>query len=438
MTDAPRTVAAGPSGRTLGGHLGDPLYRTAYFLILGSGTTAVLGFVFWTVAAHSYSARVVGISSAMISAMVLLSGACQLGLTTVLVRYVPTAGSRARSLVLTSYAVTVLLSVLVGIAAAATSPLWSSSLGFLQHRPGWFIGFVFAVAFWTVFSLQDAVMTGLDGAHWVPVENSLFSLGKLVLVLALASAAPLAGPFIAWNAPVVAAVLGVTALIFARLIPGTRRIPRERGSGQRLLPAVAAGNYAASLFSLGVTYLMPVLVADATDPTRTAYFYAPWLIATALLLLAGNTSISMTVEAALDELRLGQLFRRSLIHTLRMLIPAVVVVAVAASPILSLFGHRYAHAGSGLLRLLALAALPNAIVTLGLAVARVQERPWALVLIQAGEFIPLVAVGEALLPSHGISGVGVAFLASQGLVAVAVLMTILRPLLRRSGRAARK
>ena len=38
---------------------------------------------------------------------------------------------------------------------------------------------------WGVFSLQDAALTGLRQAHWVPVENAIFGVLKLALPPAL-------------------------------------------------------------------------------------------------------------------------------------------------------------------------------------------------------------------------------------------------------------
>src|SRR5215218_3005420 len=84
-------------------HLSDPLYRTGYFLIIGTGITSVLGVVFWALAARSYSAHDVGINAAAISAMTLVSGACSLGLSAVLVRYLPIAGSSTHRLVSRAY-----------------------------------------------------------------------------------------------------------------------------------------------------------------------------------------------------------------------------------------------------------------------------------------------------------------------------------------------
>jgi O-antigen/teichoic acid export membrane protein len=432
VTEPSPTLTAEATEHRLREHLSDPLYRTGYFLIAGSGATSVLGFVFWSVAAHAYSARVVGLNSAVLSAMTLLSGACQLGLNTVLVRYVPVAGERTRALVMWSYVITASLSLILGAVVAIASPVWSPKLGFLAHQAGWLAGFAVATACFTVFSLQDAVMTGLQSAQWVPLENTLYATAKLVILVAISGAVTLAGPFLAWNVPAAIAVALISVLIFRRLIPAARRPAVSEGLDRRSVVGTAAGNFAASVLSMGVIYLVPVIVADEKGGSTTAYFYAPWLIATALLLLAGNTSASMTVEAALDAARLRQLFRRTASHTLALVVVLVAVVELAAPVILSLFGSRYSHAGSSLLRLLALGALPNAFIALGLAVARVQERGTVLIAIQAGEFVPLVALTLLLLPSHGLTSVGVAFLASQSAVALVLLATVLRPFLRGS------
>jgi O-antigen/teichoic acid export membrane protein len=418
----------GHSSSRLPGHLQDPLYRTGYLLLAGAGIGSLLGFAFWTLAAHKYPPRVVGLNSAAISAMILVSGISQLGLGAVLLRYVPAAAGRTRGLVLRSYGLAIGFSLVCGTVAALTSSLWAPSLRFVGHDPRWIAGFALSTAVWSVFVLQDSVITGLQAPHWVPIENSLFSAAKLVLLVALVGVAPVGGPFIAWNAPVGVAVVLITLLIFRRLIPDRRRratAPFER----RDLIRMATGNYLASLLSLPISFLMPVLVAYVTDPATTAYFYAAWLVAGGMQLVALNTASSLTVEGALAETQLGQLLRRSVIHTTWLVAPLSGVVFLAAPVVLRAFGGQYVHAGTPVLRLLALSTIPNAIVALGLAVARVQHRGRLLIAIQAAECIPLFGLTAVLLPAHGIVGVGIAFFASQAAVAFGLLIWMIRPLM---------
>ncbi len=69
--------------------------------------------------------------------------------------------------------------------AALTSGIWSPKLSFLSGG-GWLIGFVLAAAGDDVFTLQDSVLTGLRAAKWIPLENSLYALAKLLLLVVLA------------------------------------------------------------------------------------------------------------------------------------------------------------------------------------------------------------------------------------------------------------
>ncbi len=405
------------------------MYRTGYYLILGTGASGLLGVAFWALAARSYSAHVVGISAAAVSAIALVSGVCSLGLSAVLVRYLPVAGAATRTLILRSYAITIVLSLAIGVLVALTSDLWSPSMGFLNEGL-WPLGFALAVAAMTTFTLQDSVLTGLHGAAWIPLENSLYAVAKLVLLVAIAGLLPFAGPFVAWNAPLIPAIVFVNYLIFRRLIP---KMPAGGGLERRKVVAMALGNYGGNLFGLLGNMYLPILVANQTSATEAAYFYVPWMISISVELVALNMMTSLTVEAALDMPRLRQLSRRALAHSMRLVVPVAALTALLAPYGLLLFGSEYADEGTDLLRLLALGAIPNVIVALGTGVARIEHRGWVVTAVQGFQFVFVVALSAALLPSVGITAVGLAWTGCQFLLAAALLGTILRPLLLEGG-----
>lgn len=420
-TPAPRLARRG----RLREHLSDPLYRTGYYLILGTGVTSLLGVGFWALAAHSYSARVVGLNAAAISAMTLVAEACTLGLSAVLVRYLPVAGGSTRRLVSRSYAVTISLALSFGLLAALTSSVWSPELSFLSGG-GWLLGFVLATGATTVFTLQDSVLTGLKAAKWIPLENALYALAKLLLLVVLATTLTGSGPFVAWTAPLAFAVVIVNYLIFKRLIPAA---PKEGTLDRSKLLSMATGNYAGKLFTLAGNLYMPILVANQASPAAAAYFFIPWMVSLAIELVALNVMTSLTVEAASDMERLRELSRQALRQTLRLVIPIAALAAIVAPWALLVFGSDYADEGATLLRLLALGMVPNAIVTLGISVARIEHRGRAVVAIQGAHCIAVLGLSALLLPSVGIDAVGYVWTASQTTIAAILLATLLRPVL---------
>jgi O-antigen/teichoic acid export membrane protein len=401
------------------------MYRTGYYLILGTGASGLLGVAFWALAARSYTTHVVGINAATVSALALVSGICSLGLSAVLVRYLPVAGPTGRPLIVRSYTLTIVLSLVVGGVVALTTGLWSPALGFLGEG-FWPVAFAFSIAAMTTFTLQDSILTGLHAAAWIPLENTLYAVAKLVLLVAVAGLLPFSGPFVAWTLPLVPAIVLVNYLIFRRLVP---KLPTVGGLDRRKVIGMAAGNYGGNLFGLLGNMYLPILVANRTSATDAAYFYVPWMISISVELVALNMMTSLTVEAALDMPRLRQLSRRALKQSMRLVIPVAALTAVLAPLGLLLFGSGYADHGTTLLRILALGAIPNVIAALGAGVARIEHRGWVVTAIQGFQFAFVVALSAALLPGVGITAVGIAWTGCQFILAAVLLATILRPVL---------
>jgi O-antigen/teichoic acid export membrane protein len=294
------------------------------------------------------------------------------------------------------------------------------------------LSFVLANVAWSIFALQDSALTGLRQAVWVPVENILFAVVKIVLLVALVISFQSYGIFASWNISVVASLLPVNLLIFRYLIPKHVQATSEQAARLTLRQTVryVAGNHLASLFFLASTTLLPIIVANQLGASATAYFYQPWTIATGLQLVALNMASSFTVEASFDRAKLGLYSYRILVQTMRVLAPLILVALLGAPYILSVFGRAYAAEGTALLRWLSLAALPNMVIALSMGLARVQNRSRVIVLAQGAACVLVLGLSYAFLPIWGITGVGLARLASQTIVALFLIFTELGPIIK--------
>jgi O-antigen/teichoic acid export membrane protein len=425
MEEAPAGTRLGRS--RIGAHLASPLYRNAYYLIIGAGAGSLLGFLFWALAARRYSDEAVGRNFVLISAMMIASTVCSLGLNVVLVRYLPGAGTSTRSLILRTYGLTSALSAVVAVAVAFASGVWAPGSEFLHGSVWWVLAFVIATVTWTIFSIQDSVLTGLRESRWVPLENTVFSVIKIALLLAFVGAAPRTGIFLAWCVPVLFLLAPVNLLIFRLLVPRHLLSSSEVSLPPGTLARLAAGNYVGVLFRLATTTLLPIIVSLEVDARQTAYFSIPWTIATGLQLVALNMTTSLTVEVAYDESKLRDYVRSIMWQTMRLVVPAVVVLTVGAHYVLLAFGHAYAREGATSLRLLALSTIPNVVVMLGLSVARIHHDGRMALLIPGAAAVLTIGLGLVLLPHVGIAGVAWSSLAAQLAVALWLLAGQLRP-----------
>jgi O-antigen/teichoic acid export membrane protein len=424
MDDA--SAQAVVTGTPIRRHLASPLYRNAYFLILGAGAGTLLGFLFWTLAARKYSAETVGLSSVLISAMMIASGACQLGLGAVLFRYLPSAGASTRTIILRSYALTAGFSALVGGGVAFVIGMWVHDASFLHRSVGWLVAFVVATVAYTIATLQDSVLTGLRQARWVPLEQALFPGIKIFLLFPFVGLSPRAGIFLAWCLPVLLSVLPVNLLIFGRLVPRHLKRSYDVTLDRRTVLRLAVGNYLGTLFLLASSMLLPIIVAAEVGSRKTAYFYIPWSIAVGLQLVALNMTTSLTVEVAYDESKLREYCRRVTRQTMRIVVPVVAILILSAHYVLLAFGNAYAREGATCLRLLALSSIPNVIVMVGISVARIHHDGRMALLIPGAVCVLTVGLSLALLPNVGIAGVGWSLLASQVVVSAWLLAGPLR------------
>ena len=409
----------------LRGELSNPLFRNAYALMINGGLTGALGLGYWFLAARVYDPAEVGRQSAQNQAMMFLGGLTALNF--ILMRFIPEMGPRTRALALRTYLAGVLAAATLAVGFLLTLRWWGPSFSHLA-TPGHALFFVLAVVSWSLFTAQDGLLTGLRRATWVLGKNTLFACLKVVLLVALAGALPGDGITVSWVLAAVALLLPVEVLVQRRLIP--RHV--EETSGGRPIPSggqigrYLAGDYTGTLFYYALCNLVPVVVATTLSASDNAYFYMAWVLGATVDVLAVNMAMSLTVEGAFDADGLAVATRSALRRMALILVPITAVIFFGAEPGLSLFGAGYAEHGAPLLRLLALAALPKALIEVLIGVLRVQRRTRLIALLQAVRFAGVLALVLLLAGRHDVAGPGYAVLAVTVAVAVAVLPALLR------------
>jgi O-antigen/teichoic acid export membrane protein len=421
-------VALPPTSRLVERHLqrvrrqlSDPLTANGYALIANSGATGALGLVYWLFMARLYPTAAVGRASAIYAAMNLLAGFTAQSFNGALNRFIPQAGLRTRSFILRAYTVSTVGSVALAILFVLTAGWWGTSYSELN---GPIIGTVFvcSVAAWAIFTLQDSVLVGLRAASWVLVENGLFGVVKLLLLIALVAALPFhLGIYVSWMVPAVLALPLINVLIFSHLVPRHTLLTRDfQPASNRQIGRFLAGDYSGALCMLATGSLIPVVVASSIGARQTAYFYIAWVIVGIVDMVGISMAMSLTVEGAFDAGALAANCRAALRKMTVVLLPCAVLLAVFAPVWLGLFGPAYAAQGTDVLRLLTLATVCRAPTELYLGVLRAESRTARVALVQVLRAAITLGLTVALTGVMGTLGAAVAVATTQ---VVALLLT---------------
>ncbi|MEW9551291.1 lipopolysaccharide biosynthesis protein [Nonomuraea sp. NPDC050783] len=401
--------------------LRNPLFRQGYALMANTVVTGVLGMGYWLLAAHYYTPEEFGRGQAVITAMRLFASLTALGFVGALARYLPVAGRRTPELILRGYGLAAATGGVAALGFLLTLPMWGKTYQVLGgFGPGLF--FLASVLVWAVFTLQDVVLTGLRRATFVPLNNLVFGVVKMGLLVALAGALPEGGIFVSWMIPTALALIPVNWLIFGFVVP---RHVKQADPAQEppRLPEIGrflAGDFPGTLSILAIVYLVPVVVATQVGEATFGRFSMAHTLASMIELLAMNMAVSLTVEGSFDQARLAENCRRALRRAFMIVTPIIAVAILGAPLILTIFGSEFAEEGTLLLRLMSLAVLPRVLIEVYLSALRAQSRARALAAVQIGLAVLVLVSTLVLFPFASVNAVGFGLLFSELLMALLI------------------
>ena len=379
--------------------------------------------VYWLLAARLYSAEAIGISSALLSAMMFIVNLAHLNLPNGLNRFVPGAGNKTKRLILGAYGITVLIAGIASIGFVLGVSYWSPSLAFIKSN--WLLSlfFICATMGWAIFVLQDSALTGLRQAVWIPIENLGFALAKILLLVLVAVMLPVTGVFVSWIIPVFFLLPIINWLIFRRVLPNHSKkaeLPKEPIT-VRVIGRFVFADYIASAVWMATTNLLPLLVLETLGAAENAWFYLAWNISYALYLVSRSMGMSLVTEGVTDRSKLAELAYQTLMKSFMIVIPAAAALYLIAPILLQFYGADYALQTTTLLRLFAISAIPGTVITVYTGLLRVQKKMIQLIFVLSGQGIIILGFSMLWMQQYGLNGIGYSWLLTQSIIALAIL-----------------
>jgi O-antigen/teichoic acid export membrane protein len=400
------------------------LIQNAIALMISSGGSAIVGIVFWIVAARLFTTTQLGQATAEIAAMLLLATLAQLSFGSIFERFLPIAGEFTHDFVRRAY----LLCTAFGLVLSVVYLALGFGGSFIPAFWGWRILFVVSVILWTIFALQDSVLIGLRAARWVAVENISFGIAKLAFLPLTLIVGSKEGIFVSWVFPVVFAIFAVSWYLFGHRIPqhASTKGDFESLPSTRNLIVLASAQYASLLSSVFLPSIVTLIVIQRVGPVANAHYYLPSMISTNLGLFCWGIVKSFLVEASADP---GEL-RRHANSTIRALavvvIPSIVLGCIFAPQLLRLFGNSYATQGSTLLRMLLISVLGSSVMAFYSTFAWLDQRVWWMTIRNVLSSIIYLVMIVLMIGHIGINAIGVATLIYSGTTLIIFLPISIR------------
>jgi O-antigen/teichoic acid export membrane protein len=398
----------------------DSLARNSVLIMASTVGTSGLGYLYWMVAARELPQPSIGSATALISVATVVSMVANLGLGHLFIQRLPAADTAAWSRIVGA-------GLLLGCAATAVAALVTAGMlpqladgfAFLTGAPG--IGALIAVAVaLTASTLLDYIFMAHRASHRMLTRNLALAGGKVLTLPALIAAGvgPAGSILLAWTLPSLTVTAYTLGRSLTRLRPGARLTGAGIGAELRHISGSLTGHHLINLAQAGPSALLPVLVTARLGTDHNAHFYVAWMTASVLFMVSPAVASALYAERSNDA------------SSARLPRAAAVVLVVIGGPalvlflgggwILGLFSAGYAAEGELLLKILVLAAIPDAITNLAVAHWRSLGELRRCRRLNALMAAICLTLAWLWLPAAGIEGAGYAWLAGQTAGAVLV------------------
>lgn len=398
------------------------LVRGSLAVLLGSLGAAVAGYVYWTFLSRGFGPSVVGEVSALGGAAAVVSLLSSHSAGSNLLARMHALGGAAQHALVRAVIVTVgPLSLLGGLVAALVLAVNGV---LVLARPWVFALFVVGVAAQSVGATLDMVTVALRSARLSAARNAATAVLRLPVLLLVSLFAGSAGG----SAAAVAASSSVSLVSVVWL---AARLGRLTNGGSRPAPLRAVyGDLGRGAFSQVVAaagtglpaQVLPVLVVAVAGTYAGGQFGMAWLVGSSCFMIPPMVCASLLAEGSRETELLGVKVRQAALLIAALLVLPLAVYVFAGDRVLSFFGKGFVDDGVPVLALLAVSAFPNAVLNVAVSVLRAHGRLRAAAAASAGSGVSVLLLAAAFVPSLGIVGAALGWLAGQvlgALVAVA-------------------
>ena len=423
------TEIAGPIIAKLWTKRKEPLLKNSFFITIGTASGALLGFVFWMIAARFYSTTNVGLASALIAAFGLITTFSTLGFHIGIIRYLPLIRDK-RKLINSCFTVVGLSSLLISGIFIAGLPLWSPDLMFVRQNTIMLLSFFMFTIANSLLMLQSNVFIGLRRSEFLSIIQMGRGALKIPPAIVLVSLGAF-GIFLSWGISICIMFL-VGVLFLMKIQPGYRPVPAISRKIVNEMAHFSFVNYISEAIGNAPIYILPLMILGILGAEQTAYYYIACSIVGVFSIIPGSITQSLFAEGSNDP----EMLRANTVKAIKIivysLVPTSLLLFYFGDKILLLFGDEYSKNALKLLWILFLATIPQLITAVFLIVCMVNFNLKYIAYINLSRAILIPVMTYLLMIRMGIIGVGLGYLLAVGIIAIIVTVISRKYLKRKS------
>lgn len=363
----------------------DSMFRNSIFLMLSTGIQAIFGFFFWLLSARLYTPQEIGIGSTLIAAATFIAYLSLLGFNSSLIRFLPKSDKRDKK-INSSLVMVFLFGIFTSLTYIILLPFIAPEISFVSKS------FLFSASFITLSAmgaanlLTDSIFVAYRSAKYNLIVYTVQSITKLMLPVAFV----VLGSFGIFASSGAAAGVALFLSLFF-LAKNFQYKPKIEIDLATIKPIwkFSYANYISNIFNILPTIIIPIIILNELGAEQAGYYYLAFMVTNLLYAVVYAISQSFFAEGSYEEKPLQELFKKAVLMTMIIIIPAGMLLAIIGPLILQIFGKSYGEEASGAIIMLSAAAPTVALYDLGGMVLRIKNKIGSLITMNIIYFLAI-------------------------------------------------
>lgn len=402
------------------------LIRTTFSLLLNTGLTSIIGFLFWKIASSHYDPAELGQATTLMA----LTGVSTLlsvsGLSPAILLVLSSKKHEIDYKKATHGFVFIAATAASFMALALQLILTSAFHEYDFLKSPELIALVVIISGVTAGGVMlDSVSGALHRSGYIPTRNVSQSIIKVALLLPFVMLG-LQAPYAVIVATLTGGIVAGSYIIYK--ISGRLYIKSgDISLGWSLVKENMWHHQAASLGAQLPPVVVPLLVTAALGTSDSAIFSIAWMFGALFFTISPSVSSAMIISTAnLNNVNIKLRIKQASIVIAGLVSIPMLLSLIFPEYLMGFFGKEYAS-GATLLMLLALSALPDSVTNIAVAFLRLKKDLKPATILNVSMGISTIVISLILIPMLGenaITAPGWAWLASQTLGSIAILIYI--------------
>lgn len=331
----------------------DSLYRNSIYLLLSTVIGAIFGFFFWIINTKIFSAEQIGLATALISSVSLISSLGLIGLNIGIIRFLPKS-NRKDDKINTVITIVLFTTLVLSIIYILGLNYFSPKLSFINQSIIYISIFISIAICLSLESIYNNVFIAYRNTKYTFYKSIIGNIIKVIFPFILAGLGVYAIFISASFGSIIA--LFMSLFILYRVYGYKLRLTIKKDIFLKM-SKLSFGNYIASFAASLPLNLLPIIIINNLGAKYAAFYYMDMMIVNLLNTIQSSIGQSLFAEGSNNEKELKKHVIKSIKLTLIILIPSILFIILFGKYILFFFGKEYSSEGIVLLYLLSLSVI---------------------------------------------------------------------------------